>query len=148
MKRVTLIGMNNPLHRDKDMALWPDPVGCTGWHLWKLASARTGCTRQEYVDAFCRVNLLSTRKWEPRLAEQGWRELESWVLANSDVVVLLGAAVRRAVLRDIPAPEIGFDGSLALLPHPSGLNRWYNGRVNRAMAEILMEELYALATEP
>lgn len=147
LDRVTLIGMNNPLSTDDRHALWPDPVNCTGWRVWKMLEARTGATQQQYIDTFRRVSLLSTRKWHQSLAGPAWKSMEDWVLERSDVIVLLGTAVRRAVLGGAETKVLGrVSTSIYVVPHPSGLNRWYNDPVNLAATEILLEELWARAT--
>lgn len=143
---LLVVGMNNPLSARPEHALYPDPVGCTGWRLWQLLQARTGATQDDYVRRVQRVNLV-TGRWDPWEAKMEWaRRRQQWLNGHS-TVLLLGAAVRRATGL-LYLPELGIrvleTGRIACLPHPSGLNRWYNSPVHRACAELLMEELYAV----
>ena len=144
-RRTLLVGMNNPLSREPEHALWPDPPGCTGWRIWKMTEARTGCTQEQYAETFSRTNLVLGGEWDRKQAYYNWvHTLESWALEHHDTIVLLGAAVREATrLTHLPSPYIS--RSLIILPHPSGLNRWYNSETNRQIVEVLMEELYVEA---
>jgi hypothetical protein len=143
-ERILIVGMNNPLSSDPRLALWPDPVNCTGWRLWKMTSERTGATRHQYTRAFDRTNMVVGR-WTHSAAVQWWQENNDQILEQYDVCLLLGAATRSAAGMS-RLPELCIRGGIATLPHPSGLNRWYNERVNKAAAEILLEELYLRAT--
>lgn len=144
--RILIIGMNNPLSMDPRYALYPAPVGCTGYNLWKMVAARTGASRTDYLRSFQRTNLV-IGAWSERLARENWETMGPDVVANYDVVVLLGAAVRRVCSEGLPLPELGLRGNIATLPHPSGLNRAYNNPITRAAAEILLEELYVRAND-
>lgn len=139
-RRVAIIGMNSPYGPSPEHALWPDPPGCAGWHLWKMTQARTGATQSDYLRAFHRYNLVSGPVWSMILARRRWEAISADLADNFDTLVLLGAAVRRATGSVIP--EILITRPLVCLPHPSGLNRWYNSDVNRRMVEVVMEELY------
>lgn len=136
--------MNNPLSDDPGYALWPDPPGCTGHRLWQLTSARTGATPLDYTGTFGRMNLVVNQMWSMPAARQRWEEIGPELHKQHDILLLLGDSVRRAVGGTM-LPQIGRRGGVATLPHPSGLNRWYNDALNRAVAEILMEELYVMA---
>lgn len=144
LRRVAILGMNNPQSSDPRRALWPAPVGCAGWNLWRLTAARTGCTEMDYARAFHRYNLVEAGLWDTKMARWRWDQIEAEVLEGFDTIVLLGAAVRRALR--VMTEEIHISRSMICLPHPSGLNRWYNVAANRAMVEVVMEELYVEAT--
>jgi hypothetical protein len=144
LRRVAIIGMNNPHGPEPRLALWPEPHGSTGANLWRLTAARTGCTRMDYACAFHRYNLVERGMWDDAVARHRWSEIERDVLEGFDTLVLLGVAVRRAL--GLQLPELHISRSLICLPHPSGLNRWYNVSVNRRMVEVVMEELYVEAT--
>ena len=146
MRRVALIGMNNPLSEDPRHALFPHPPGCTGWRIWQMLRARTGATKTDYLRAFHRYNLGNERHWHREKAEAYWKILEPTLTENFDTIVLLGAAVRQAA--DILVSNLYVTRALIALPHPSGLNRWYNDDRNRQIVEIILEELYVEATAP
>jgi hypothetical protein len=145
VRRIAIIGMNNPYSQRPEYALHPDPPGCTGWRLWKMTEARTGATQTDYRRAFHRYNL-TVGKFDPHTARERWREMEPDLLREFDTVVLLGSAVRRAT--GILLPDVHISHPLIAIPHPSGLNRWYNSETNRKVIEVLMEELYTDAITP
>lgn len=153
MNRPILLGMNNPLSRRPEHALYPAPSGCTGWRLWSMLHARTGATKHEYLEVFDRRNLLSSQQWKMADARQAAEglcgELES-VRPELLTVVVLGAEPA-AALGLSPQPLIlPFHRGGVLyrrLPHPSGRNLWYNDPAQRAVAELLLEELYTTYRE-
>src|SRR6266576_4990037 len=64
--------MNNPLSSDPRHALFPHPPGCTGYRLWKLLQRRRpDVTRAQYLAAFERMNILSSRAWDRPAAREG-----------------------------------------------------------------------------
>lgn len=143
MKPV-LIGMNNPVSSAPEHALYPSPPGCTGHRIWKMLNARTGVDEGEYLEAFERRNLLSSRSWNVRPSM-------ATALADSMIpslqgrtVVLLGQTVRAAfgVQRQLVHPVESRGVTWRQLPHPSGRCHWYNVKKNREVAELLLEELY------
>lgn len=140
MRRVALIGMNNPLASKPEFALWPDPVGCTGWRLWQMLHARTGATKTDYLRAFHRYNLTTDRRWDIQEARLNWDEMVDDLQENFDTVVLLGASVRQATGAVLPSVLI--TRAVVAIPHPSGLCRWYNEDRNRQLVEVILEELY------
>lgn len=141
--RPVLIGMNNPLRTEPHFALYPAPPRCTGHRIWQMLHERTGCSTRDYLRSFDRRNLLDELTWDERRAREAsaglWRELEGRRVA------VLGASVRR-VLWLVDSPPLRWqhtDGvDWFLLPHPSGLNRWYNDPVCREAAALRLEEMY------
>lgn len=144
LRRVAILGMNNPYGPSPRHALWPTPPRSAGGNLWKLTQARTGCSPMEYARAFHRYNLVERGLWDVEVARWRWGQIEEEMLEGFDTIVLLGAAVRRALR--VMEDEFHVTQSLICLPHPSGLNRWYNSAVNRSLVEVVMEELYVEAT--
>ena len=142
-ERILVVGMCNPISDDPRRALWPEPARCTGWNLWKLMEARTGCTPEQYTAAFHRTNMV-IGKWHWPTAVGWWEASKDQILEDFDITLLLGAGPRTAAGMG-ELPELCLRGGIATLPHPSGLNRWYNIRAQKAAAEILMEELYLRA---
>lgn len=141
MRKTVIIGMNNPLRpRSPEYALYPAPVNCAGWRLWKMLWARTSVTEEEYVERFDRRNLLQTREWKAARARDAAVALEPELLGRR--VVVLGTAVRDAFrLPPVLVKPVSLRGiTWRQLPHPSGRCRWYNDPKNRAVAGLLLEE--------
>lgn len=140
--RPVLLGMNNPISSRPEYALWPDPPNCTGWRLWKLLEARTGATQDQYLAAFDRRNLLPGKIWE---GTRPAREAAAKMLPDlaGRTVVLLGQPVREAfaIPRVLIHPQVLHSVTWRQLPHPSGLNHWFNQEVNRVMAGMMLAEL-------
>lgn len=130
--RPLLVGMNNPLSDRPGYALWPEPERCTGWHLWRMLHDRTGASPRDYVRAFARANLV-VGPWDPHRATDLAHELQESGVLRGRRVILLGREVRRAFA--LPAQlilPIEREGvRFHQVPHPSGLNRWYNDVNNR-----------------
>jgi hypothetical protein len=139
MKPV-LIGTRNPHSSDPRDALAPWPTGATGWRIWRMLNARTGATHQHYMDAFDRMNMADGHlMW--RL--NGFHAIPDQLAGMT--VVCLGDEVRRyfSLPKCLIHPIVGLNGVVfRQIPHPSGLNRWYNDPHNRAVVELMLEELY------
>jgi len=129
-----LVGLDNPHRPEPEYALYPLPRGCTGWRIWQMLNSRTGASRQDYVRVFDRRNVCD-------MAD------ESEFPAGS-TVVLLGEQVRCWADRRIGLPRVFLlpqviDGvTYRQIPHPSGLNLFYNSPVNRGLVALMLEELY------
>lgn len=138
MTRTWLIGEFNPYQRigaDHTYALYPDPPNSSGGRLCHLILRMDPDT---YVDTFERRNLLQDKWSMPRARESACRlMLES----GHDPLVLCGAKVAGAFgLGYMPFNVVDCDGKkLAILPHPSGLNRaWHeSGSFDRARTFIM-----------
>lgn len=140
--RPVLLGMNNPLSRRAEHALYPDPVNCTGWRIWKMLHARTGASQDDYLEAFDRRNLLNAKTWS--LADARWAAGEARRDLRDRTVIILGAEPVKAL--DLPPvllhPQVIDGVTWRQMPHPSGQNPWYHKPDNRLVAELLLEELY------
>jgi hypothetical protein len=147
--RFVVVGMNNP---QGNHALWTRPKGGTGHRLWELAAARTGVTQLQWLGMTDRRNLCQ-EEWDmeaARIQARVWTP-ELW----SRVTVLLGAEVARCF------PSTGLICQWAkphgtppraappwvTIPHPSGMNRWYNDPINRAAVEILLGDVVEMCRE-
>lgn len=159
--RPIIVGMNNPVSTRPGHELYPLPEGCTGNRLWKMLHSRTGASMRQYVDAFERRNLVVGKEWDRLAARARAYEVVCELRDSGRTVVVLGQEVRAAF-----DYVIGGDGWANLsndrgglppllvhpqqaagctwrqVPHPSGLNRWYNDPKNVKLVELLMEELY------
>lgn len=142
--RPVLLGMNNPVSARPEHALYPYPPGCTGARLLKLLRRRVpDVSRQEYLAAFDRRNLLSKLFWsrdEARAAAESFRTED----LRGRTVLVLGEQVRDLLgLEAQLVYPVERDGVIwRQLPHPSGRNHWYNDDVCAELAAMLLEELY------
>lgn len=163
--RPLLIGQAPPPSYDPatHSPLYPVPEHATGGRLAALA----GLSAHEYLATFQRINLLrefpgrrrhpcGTRRdhW-PRAEARSAAEAIAPLLGDR-TVVLLGRNVARAfglegaefhVWRTVHVPyppdqPVLF--SAACVPHPSGLNRWYNDSRNLEAARAFWSELISL----
>lgn len=143
--RVWLIGETNPYQRDPEdsirYAMYPDPPESAGGRFCELI---LGMEQRDYLRAFERRNLLAG-PWEGRGVTERARASAAcltWEMAEGDQVLLLGAKVVDAFFpgegwepfacyhvppgpfghHRVSGPFIHF----VALPHPSGLNRYWN----------------------
>lgn len=139
MDKVLLVGEANPYGADPAFALYPAPVGCSGY---RLAVNILGLSRAEYLARFDRVNVLDGPRWSAPRARQAARI----ILATREPkrVVLLGQKVADAF--EVRAPRFSVVRQAgvryAIIPHPSGLCRVWNEAhaVPRARAAVALLE--------
>lgn len=145
--RPVLVGMNNPHGTDPRYALYPLPERATGWRIWQMIREQDpDVSMSDYRDAFDRRNLL-TGPWSDARAAPAAGALRRDVAGRQ--VVLLGAKLRDLFLtsrtpcgRDtLPSTDDDRATYVHWLPHPSGLNPWYNDTANRAVAGRLLLRL-------
>lgn len=127
--KTILLGESNPRSDLRAAALWPHPVGCSGWRLWKMLNDRTGMGSRQYIDGFDRRNI----KTHPDV------EFEP-----GSTVVVLGEKVRKHLkLPKVLIHPIVRDGvTFRQVPHPSGRTLFYNDPVCRELVAMLLEDLY------
>jgi len=138
--RPSIVGMNNP---QGNLPLWPDPPGCTGWRMWQMITEVTGCNKRQYLHAVERVNIVEGKVWSAATARANARALQTRLEGRT--TLLLGAAVPAALGRPRQpwgSWQLGYFGRYAVIPHPSGLNRWYNEQFNRALAQKILVEVF------
>lgn len=152
--RPLLIGMNNPLSTRPRYALWPDPPGCSGHRLWSLLNDAYEVTREEYVAAFDRVNLV-VGPWDATVARRevdllvasGALECRTAVLLGRSVQDAFGWRRRESLDSEVCSMTTGhgaaYSTTLVALPHPSGMCRWYNDPENRRRAGVVLADLFA-----
>lgn len=147
--KILLLGMNNPLSDAPEYDLYPYPDGCTGWRLWQMLP--DGTSRQQYLDAFDRRNLLRAREWNAAQARRVAQELLPDLMGR--VVVVLGSEVRAALglppaeplrMSKFPIQAGGIEDDMRWIafPHPSGRNRWFNDPGNQFQARQLLQALW------
>ena len=143
--RPILVGMNNPLSLAPGHELFPYPPGCTGHRLYEMLRERLPEVRRgQYLDAFERRNLVVGRKFDHEIARANADLTYAELWGSGRAVVLLGEEVRRAFghPRLLVEPQVIGGVTWRQIPHPSGLNRWYNAPDNRKVVGLLLEELY------
>jgi hypothetical protein len=107
--------------------------------------------RKEYMALTERYNVL--RRWPGkngkgdhfpmRLAKTNARRLALGFVGRR--VILLGRSVAKAFGLNVGYLKwvnIGFD--VAVVPHPSGVNRWWNEARNKAAARRFMEDVWGI----
>ena len=141
-RRAILVGEcpGPGIPEEKAHPLFPLPERSSGGRLLRVI----GWGRNEYLRRFDRSNLFRSHqpKWSADSARDSADALVESVLEGGGLVdfVLLGARVSAAFQREDfdPMVSLGFWGGTAtVVPHPSGLNRWYNEPVNRAAVRRL-----------
>jgi len=128
-------------HDPERHALYPHPSGCAGERLYQM----TGLGLLEYL-RIPRRNVIRTYAETndgkfPALAARDGAERLRPMLAGYDVV-FMGRQVARAFGHDgntiLPLRLLtwreGPTYRYAMMPHPSGRNRWYNEEANRRLA--------------
>src|SRR5215472_2876694 len=105
MSKPILLVMNNPLSVHPRFAVYPHPVGCTGYRIWQmLLEVDSSITRSRYLTMFDRRNLV-TGPWNQGLARKKASLLHSELaLRRSACVIVLGDKVWRAMSLD---PDVG-----------------------------------------
>ncbi len=114
-----------------------------------------GITHEQFLEKFSTINLLKTypgrngkgdrfpMKAAQRAAVKMW--VGSRAFCGYDRVIIVGAATVRAFpfskAEAQPCTWMGHAKWLAFLPHPSGVNHWYNNPSNRQRAERFLREL-------
>lgn len=145
-KGLFLVGRapgTHPGHNPEVHALYPYPPGCSGHRLWRM----TGLLVSRYIS-------IPRRNVIPRYpGRQGggdafpMREARRYAeqmlpMIEDHSVVFVGKGVAEAFGRKGEWCR-WYEGSLydwAILPHPSGRNRWYNDQKNRWTAESFMQD--------
>ncbi len=150
MKPVIIGEAPSPSATRPVQPLFPFPARSAGARLWRM----TGLSRGEYMSAFHRLNLIS---YVP-VAGDGYPDAHRWAawnlissrLLDGRAVVLLGKRVWMAFGgREDVEPLIWYAGGVpafrpacvALVPHPSGRNLWYNDEHQRGAAANFMKLL-------
>jgi hypothetical protein len=146
-ERPILLGMNNPLSTDTEHALYPLPEGCTGHRIFcminEILPASGEISMRQYLEMFDRRNLLSVREWRARDARAAAIGFLAGLRRRAVIVLgqptwsALGLSPTTGLLRS----DAYFESEFWRVPHPSGLNRWFNETRNRRAAARLMLRL-------
>ena len=116
----------------------------TGHRLAKLC----GLSHEAYLEKFDRVNLhYDTPLKRDRVTRRAGEASATKILRHSlgRSIILLGCEVRDAFdVSEVRSGEwlyIGEETRLSWIPHPSGLNRWYNETDNTRRVEKFLRDL-------
>ena len=143
--------MNNPLSSDPKMALYPHPVNCAGWRVWKMLDdvCEDHVSKALYLEKFERRNVLSSREWSWREASEAGRALMDELSGRT--MAVLGVQTARALgLPRLPWCQWGQHSHLpgpttyCIIPHPSGRCREYNDPTMRERVGLLLTDMLVL----
>lgn len=139
MKPV-LVGSDNPHSTMPEMALAPWPEGKTGSRIYRMIASRSLVTPAEYMRAFDRRNFFDEGVTPKRFIRS---------TCPGSTIVLLGRSVADALCPTLKihrdmflSPQVSFGRTWRLIPHPSGMNRFYNDPVARELVSLLLSDLY------
>ena len=147
MRLPLLIGQAPGPNTDPALPLFPVPWTSAGGRLVQFM----GITRGHYLMAFDRINLLQTfpgkhkrdDKFPMRDAKIAARAIRP--LLEDRVVILIGRNVAEAFELKIEfhewVPVLPFCKTLAVVPHPSGRNHWYNSQENKLTARSFWQQV-------
>lgn len=143
--RPILIGQAPGPNTDPSLPLYPHPSTSAGGRLAQFM----GLGAEDYIDAFERLNLVQEypgrRKHDDKfpLYQARLRAGELRPLMRGRTVILMGRKVASAWGEPVAQAEFfewvrcgTFGTMLAVVPHPSGRNHWYNSSENRQQARI------------
>jgi len=136
--------MNNPLSQDPRYALAAFPSRVTGHRIWQMLHEHTGAGRAQYMRAFDRRNVLTAKTWDVHAAR---RESEGLLASLAGrKVCILGRDTLNALRLHGTVPPLQWQNhdevQWSYIPHPSGLNLWYNDDLNRIAVGLRLEQLY------
>lgn len=148
-KKIVIVGQQ-PQSNDPE-----DPLSCdhpmwSGYRLMQMS----GLSPEGYRETFHRINLnyLPDRKFSVSTPQKNRAAMIWTTLHPDDILVILGTGVMKAfkglvgeleplqphLTKRIKDGRYVAGHSVVLIPHPSGLNRWYNNPENtRRAAEAL-----------
>src|SRR5580765_4651639 len=128
-------------------ALPPSTERGVGNQLWKMLNSRTTVTMEQYRETFDRRGLVYGTIFDPISARVKANEIVKEIQNSGRTVVLLGNNVREVF--NIPPlflhPQELWGCTWRQIPVPYVHSRWYNEPENRALIELLLEELYVNA---
>lgn len=145
--RVALVGLAPGPNTNPEYPLWPAPAGSAGGRLYALSGLRM----VDYLGTFERHNLLDRCPKPADLTAERLARAYAGLrptLVGCPYVVLLGREVAEAFglaeaeLLTWHKVKLSL---VAVLPHPSGRNRWYNTAENVARVRDFFKELASWA---
>lgn len=155
-----LVGQAPGPNTDPDLPLFPVPSTSAGGRLVKVM----GIARADYFKCFDRVNLLPYFPGRTRVRDDSFPMAPAKLAARvmrpllaNRTVILVGRNVADAFELDIPFHEwrdvpmrrreplkrqTGLS-QLAVIPHPSGRNHWYNHEANRLESRAFWDRFFS-----
>lgn len=135
--RPLLVGELNPYGSLPEFALYPLPENASGGRLARIL----GLSRGQYMRAFDRVNLCEGT-WSMKWARNAAGGILGERIGSDAAIVLLGRKVQFAFGFKDKEQLARVGTRMYLVPHPSGLNPFWNvpGNVERArqlLADVL-----------
>lgn len=153
-RRLVIVGESPSPRGRSDLSLFPHPKNSAGYRLSEI----TGLGHAGYTQRTQRINLhpehVPDHRWSTPSARAAAENLVASDFLTGREVILLGSRVLEAFIPDVKVNRIrpcqwyehvGRGGEhkfkWALIPHPSGRNRWYNDVQNkRAVYHFLRED--------
>lgn len=131
--KTLLVGMNNPLSTSDRFAFYPKPSRSSGARLLRLLQRQDGSiTSDHYLRAFDRTNVMTGKRWS---LEEARKQFQNNRDKYSGRRILVFAKLTLQAM-GLQVKKVGEftktdDFEYAYVPHPSGLNRFYNSEKNR-----------------
>lgn len=146
--KILIVGQQ-PNSNDPEDPLSPDDKMWAGYRVMSLA----GLNPQSYRDTFHRVNINYENEGKfTTSVRQKNRAIDIWkCVKKGDTLIILGTAVEKCFtgLLERMEPCKPYDVRRAgiatayLIPHPSGLNRWWNDPSNTLLATQTLRQIIA-----
>lgn len=144
-RHYVVVGIDSSYSDKRSEALSPLVPRSAGEKFWRM----TGLTMEQYSRVFSRDNLFF---WlDKRRSIERRKEAARAVISRLDSqwldvrVIALGRVVAEAFgMVNTQVPLI-WRGHTVLVPHPSGLNRWYNDESNARRAQAFVRGIAAEA---
>ena len=140
-RRYVVVGIDSPYSDKRSEALSPLVPRSAGEKFWQM----TGLTKEQYAQAFDRDNLFF---WlDKRRSIERRRDAARAVICRVDEtipdvrIIALGKVVAEAFGMVNTQVPLVWRGHTVLVPHPSGLNRWYNDKSNARRARVFVERV-------
>lgn len=145
--KLVIVGQE-PKANHPDDPLSPNNPMWSGARLARLADL----DHAEYRRVFCRINLRYESS-ESKFCTNARTRASATLIANrlypGDTLIVLGSSVQRSfdhIFTFLGPLDISIDPlkeiQVVMLPHPSGLNRFWNDPMNTLAASVLMVKLY------
>lgn len=141
--RIYILGLNQP--NEGVAPLFTEPPGCAGHRLWRMVYEVCGISAGDWLLKTQRCNLLPF----PELP-RGYRNVardRGEALApmiENRTVVLVGWDVATAMGHGQPPLRWANGRDWVMIPHTSGLDRWYNNPVHRIAVGTMLADLLAV----
>jgi uracil-DNA glycosylase len=149
-KKILLVGEAPGKKVERYPKLWLRPDASGRRHAANRLLEYTGWTMKDYLEVFERTNFYETAQGasafksgktpSPRQFDRAEVLLNMMDTKCCGRMILLGTRVARAF--GMKPSWLRWAGGIAVVPHPSGRNRWWNHKKNRRAAKRFFKELY------